>query len=274
MSEKYDLSYFDETRINYIFTKKEWPIDSQNTNSLFNRFRNRCQILNEEERDLFYKLALEYKWVFLNEYIDLLSELLIKIVDNYTKSAQHIYVYPIKKEEDKSKIKSADVVSYLCNAVQMRHLDKLSKKTFRVVTTISELQKKFKTKGKPFIILDDYIGSGQYADSVVKELIAEGIPKSNIIVCSLLISENGKKTLNKEGYIVEFVEEVENVIDKLTPRETKILNSIEEKFRIDENFSLGFNHSANLVSLIRTPNNTLPIFWYKTKAPFERRRVK
>lgn len=153
MSEKYDLSYFDEMRINDIFIKKEWPIDSQNTNSLFNRFRNRCQILNEEERDLFYKLALEYKWVFLNEYIDLLSELLTKIVDNYTKSAQHIYVYPIKKEEDKSKIKSADVVSYLCNAVQMRHLDKLSKKTFKVVTTISELKKNSKLKANLLLYL-------------------------------------------------------------------------------------------------------------------------
>lgn len=100
MADKYKLSYSDELKINDIFKVKGWKIDNANKNSLFNRFRERCQELNDEERDLFYKLTLDFKWVSLNEYIQLLSELLSKVVTKYIDSAQHIYIYPKKKEED------------------------------------------------------------------------------------------------------------------------------------------------------------------------------
>ena len=277
MKNKYELSFSDELKINNIFEIKGWPIDNDNKNSLFNRFRKRCQELNDEERTLFYKLSMNFNWISLNEYMQLLSKLLIKLVSKYFYSAQHIYVYPIKKEEDYNKIKSADVTSYLCKATQIKHIDLLSKKTFKIITTYEELAKTHKKEDKPFIILDDYIGSGQYACNVTEELIKKGIPKSNIIISTFFISQNGKKKLEDAGYSVEYIEEVENVLSKLSAKEIKILNEIEKKLNVNEEFSFGFNKSANLISLIRTPNNTLPIFWYKNashvaNAPFERRR--
>lgn len=277
MATKYELSYSDELKINDIFENRCWPIDNINKSSLFNRFRARCQELNDEERALFYKLSLEFRWVSLEEYIRLLSELLTKVVTNHIDSAQHIYVYPIKKEVDHDKIKSADVVSYLCKATHIKHIDKLSKKTFKVITTYAELVKKHKTENRPFIILDDYIGSGQYALSVAKELIEKGIPKSNIIICTLFISENGVKSLEDSKYTFEYIEKVENVLNKLTSKEINLLNQIETMLNVDKNFSFGYNKSANLISLIRTPNNTLPVFWSKNSrfvadAPFERKK--
>ena len=279
MANKYTLTFSDESKIYNIFETKGWMVDVTNKCSLYNRFRERCQELNIEERSLFYKLSLEFRWVSLNEYLQLLSELLIKVVTKHTSGAQHIYVYPIKKEEDHNKIKSADVISYLCKSTHMKHFDKLSNKTFKIITTYEELAKKHKTKNKPFIILDDYIGSGQYACSVTEELINKGIPKSNIIICTLFISENGKKALEDTGYFLEYIEVVENAIRKLSKKEISILNEIEKTLNVDENYSFGFNKSANLISLIRTPNNTLPVFWFKNasriaNAPFERRREK
>lgn len=80
MVNKYELSYSDELRIHGIFENKGWLIDDKKKTSLFNRFRERCQTLNDEERDLFYKLSLEFRWVSLNEYIELLTKLLVKVV--------------------------------------------------------------------------------------------------------------------------------------------------------------------------------------------------
>jgi uracil phosphoribosyltransferase len=277
MASKYELSYSDELKINNIFKIQGWPVDNSNKSSLFNRFRERCQDLNDEERALFYKLSINFKWISLNEYMQLLSELLTKIVTKHFNSAQHIYVYPIKKEVDYNKIKSADVTSYLCKSTQIKHIDKLSKKTFKIVTTYDELASKHKTENKPFIILDDYIGSGQYTYDVTKELTKAGIPKSNIIISTLFISQNGKKSLEEAGYCVEYIEELENALSTLNAKEIKILSEIEKTLHVDEKFSFGFNKSANLISLIRTPNNTLPIFWFKNSsrvanAPFERRK--
>ena len=80
MANKYSLSYSDELKIHSIFEDKGWLIDNTNKCSLYNRFRERCQELNDEERDLFYNLSLNFRWVTLNEYIDLLSKLLVKVV--------------------------------------------------------------------------------------------------------------------------------------------------------------------------------------------------
>lgn len=279
MATKYGLSYSDELRIHTLFEEKGWPIDISNKSSLYNRFIKRCQELNDEERELFYKLSLEFRWVSLGEYIQLLIELLTKVVTNYMNSNQHIHVYPIKKESDHDKVKSADVISYLCKATNIKHIDKLSNKTFKVVTEQSKLIENHKSERKPFIILDDYIGSGQYASSVAEELIESGIPKSNIIICALFISEDGAKTLKNAEYTVEYIEKVESVVNKLSTKEIGLLRNIENLLNIDKEFSFGYNQSANLISLIRTPNNTLPLFWYKnasrdTNAPFERRREK
>ena len=93
----------------------------------------------------------------------------------------------------------------------------------------------------------------------------------------MFISQNGKKALEEAGYCVEYIEEVENALSTLSLKEVKILSEIEKSLHVDDEFSFGFNKSANLISLIRTPNNTLPVFWFKNSsrsasAPFERRK--
>ena len=54
----------------------------------------------------------------------------------------------------------------------------------------------------------------------------------------------------------------------------KLMTQIENKLKIDKNFSFGYNRSEALISLIKTPNNTFPVFWFTNKkhnvAPFLR----
>lgn len=274
----YELTFSDDLIINDIFQSKGWLVDKTNKSSLYNRFRSRCKELNDEERDLFYKLTLEFRWVSLDEYMQLLSNLLsIAVTKHINPGNQHIYVYPIKKEEDHDLVKSSDVISYFCKSTHIKFIDALSKKTFKVITTQTQLINK--TNDKPFLILDDYIGSGKYAISVAEELIKKGVKKSNIIICTLFISENGARALEDNNYIFEYVEKAKSALTKLSPKEIKLLDEIENMLKIDKEYSRGYEQSANLISLIRTPNNTLPLFWHKNSsrvlnAPFERRKEK
>jgi hypothetical protein len=51
------------------------------------------------------------------------------------------------------------------------------------------------------------------------------------------------------------------------------MKDIEKKINIRGEFSLGYKQSESLISMIRTPNNTFPVFWEKNdffKPPFER----
>ena len=54
----------------------------------------------------------------------------------------------------------------------------------------------------------------------------------------------------------------------------RTMKGIENKLKVSSKFRLGFAQSEALISLIRTPNNTFPVFW-KSKdlpspAPFSR----
>ena len=51
------------------------------------------------------------------------------------------------------------------------------------------------------------------------------------------------------------------------------MQDLENKFQFKDYVKFGYGQSEGLISLIRTPNNTFPIFWdgeNNKNAPFER----
>lgn len=276
MGKQSTLSYYDMLKIDEIFTQRGWPKDSTNKSSLYERFIHTYEQLNGEEKDLFIKLSLQYKWVSLSEYQDLVVQLLEKtVIKYYGNKTQDIWIYPIKKVEHCGTIKSADVVSYLCKAMQIQYSDQLYKRKVHVISLLSEIcKKKDKFKEKPLLIFDDFIGSGKYALDVLDELASADIPVENVIVCSLFISELGLRQLSSKKCLIEYIEVTQSIIDKLSSREKDLLIHIETVLGVKEDFKFGFGHSGNLISLLRTPNNSLPIFWLDKgrshSAPFPR----
>ena len=54
------------------------------------------------------------------------------------------------------------------------------------------------------------------------------------------------------------------------------MKRIEHELGVSEEYEFGYGKSEGLVTLIRTPNNTFPVFWYEPSsdnlAPFVRKR--
>ena len=54
----------------------------------------------------------------------------------------------------------------------------------------------------------------------------------------------------------------------------KVMEMIEAKIAVKDDCHLGFGHSEALVKMVRTPNNTFPIYWLRNRknpyAPFPR----
>lgn len=276
MANQSTLSYYDMLKIDEIFSQQEWPKDVANHSSLYKRFIRTYEQLNGEERNLFLKLSRVYKWVSLSEYLDLVVRLLEKAVTKYYDTrTQDVWVYPVKKDEHCGKIKSADVVSYLCKAMQTKYSDQLYKRKVHVIGSLSQLRaKKSKFKERSLLVFDDFIGSGKYASEVLDELVSTGIPASNIVICSLFISELGLQKLSSKDCHIEYIEVAQSIIDTLPKKEINLLTNIEASLDVKEDFKFGYGRSANLISLLRTPNNSLPIFWLDKgsshSAPFPR----
>ena len=53
------------------------------------------------------------------------------------------------------------------------------------------------------------------------------------------------------------------------------MHEIEDILKVDSKYSFGFNQTEALISLIKTPNNTFPVYWYEknghSHAPFPRK---
>lgn len=275
MATQLNIPYYDALKINDVFKSQNWPIDELNNSSLYNRFLRTYDNLNGNEKELFLKLSSMYKWVTLSEYQKLVVCLMEKTVKKHYGKAQDVWVYPIKKAEHLENIKSADFVSYLCNAVQLQHSDILYKKKFHVLGSMELVRgKKNKFEERPLLIIDDYIGSGKYVSEVVDELNKCGVPTNSIVICTLFISEKGLKKVFDSGVNIEYIESIKSVVSQLSPAERAVLKQIEDTLGVDETFHFGFGKAANLITLIRTPNNSLPMFWFDNgrahNAPFPR----
>lgn len=257
-----DLTWQDSIDIYNLFTDKGWPIDEKNKSSLFNRFIRIFDKLAAEEKTLFINLSYQYEMVPLDKYQTMLTSVLSNTVKNHIGQKQTVYVYPIKKKADHQFVKSADVVAYLCNGIQVHYIDELSKKKFICLGSLDRVEeKKSSIEKNKLVILDDFIGSGDYATDVVHEITALGIPEEQIVVASLFITKSGISRIEEMKCGLEYGEVIESYIDKLTPSEKEILARMEKRIGVEDEFSFGYGHKAALISLIRTPNNTLPIFW-------------
>ena len=60
-------------------------------------------------------------------------------------------------------------------------------------------------------------------------------------------------------------------------KESKCMHAIEGAIKVSSDYNFGYKQSEALVRMIRTPNNTFPIYWYRDKkkkiniyAPFPR----
>lgn len=250
------------TDIYQLFQHKHWPIDEKNKSSLFKRFCRTYEKFEPDERKLFINLSYQYEIVSLSQYQELLTQVLSNVVKKYLGQKQTIYVYPIKKREHGGFVKSSDLVTYLCNGTCMQYSDVLSKKKFMCLGSMKRIEEK-KTnivKTKLFIV-DDFIGSGNYATDVVKEIEALGIPAKQIVIVTLFTTQDALKRLQQLNCGIEYGEIIEPCINRLTVSEKEILFQMEQRLGVSDQFHFGYCQSGTLISLIRTPNNTLPIFW-------------
>ena len=267
-----------------LFENKGWNIDQSNVFSLYNRFKATYKFLNIEERQLFIELSYMYNIVTLNEYQTYIIDILktIYLNDKFSfKSEKDVYIMPLLSESESGQIKSSTLVSYLFNSTDLFYDDMLAKKSFHIIDNYEMLKKKVVNinNKKTLILVDDFIGSGRTAVKAIDDILNKGISSQNIIVLGLIVHKMGKELIQKKGIPV-FCKQIigkelsskQDLKDKI-----EIMQGIERKLNVNEEYNLGYMRTEALISLIRTPNNTLPLFWYKGKqrknqAPFPRKK--
>lgn len=265
-----------------LFTEKKWiQIDSYK--DVLKRFGNLIDSLTKEQTDLLLELTERYTWLIYNEYHSILRKLFIDLHKSKLEKVTKLYLFPIKKIDDEDEVKSGDIVQYMLKGI-LSFIDEYESIEIVLLKKFDELSNEtLDLKENEYIVfVDDFIGSGKTLDSTMKIALENKSIDTNFSILSTIIQEGTVIDLEGKEIHVLYGKSTKKGISEYYENEEleskiQVMNEIENKIPGVKNYRFGFEKSEGLATLMRTPNNTFPIFWKeymhkkeKFKPPFPR----
>ncbi|MFI8606696.1 hypothetical protein ACIGCP_19690 [Cellulophaga baltica] len=281
MKKKLDIDIV--MKLYSLFSDKKWN-EIEGNKKVFENFCKLTDNLTVEQTELIFELTERYKWITYNEYNSRLTQILNAIYDDYGETTKTIYIFPIIKPEDEEKIKSGNNIIYMIRGIKpfIEDYDKINFKELNKFDLLSEEKLKLK-ENELLLLVDDYVGSGETLKATLTEVFKNPTLESDkIVVASIILQNDSLEFLEKvkiKSYSSDTVKKEISQVYKSPVLEEKIriMEEIEKLIPGGNNFSFGYEQSEALVTMIRTPDNTFPIFWkghkkngVKFKAPFPR----
>ena len=278
-----ELSPFIISQISEKFKQNGWIMEEDNKCGLFNRFCHMLKIFNEVEQLFIIELIDRYLIVHWQEYIELFKKNFKLFSEQFPYiKYPNINIMPLIAKEDLGKAKSSTYLFYSLKSYELKYDILFNNYNIKFIGTREELSRKIdKKQGDMIILIDDFIGSGETAISAINHL-TEGFPetiKKKIIVQSLVGQSEGIERIKELGIcVICAIVRNKGISDYYSNEQIeyklKTMNDMEEKIKVKEELHLGYAKSEALVTLLRTPNNTFPVFWYENGnyiAPFPRK---
>ncbi|WP_294278497.1 hypothetical protein [uncultured Chryseobacterium sp.] len=257
-----------------IFEQKGWK-QKENYVEVYNSLSKFSEkiIKDKNEYLLILELLREFHWISLNDYYNNCRSLLINFTSELNCRNTNIYAFPIIKEKHQFKIKSGSFVSYLMKSL-LETIPNGQRFKFEDVNNFHDLKKIRFKNSDVLILVDDFIGSGETLNECIKEItnINTQLIK-NLKILTIAIKKDTLEKISDRYKIYYNFKVLKGITDYNTGDEIvnkkQIMKTIENRIFLGiKQYSLGFQESESLITLLRTPDNTFPIFWnskYKAK---------
>lgn len=252
-----------------IFLENGWLFENQ---PKFERFCETLAILTNEQRELYFELTRRFLvYEDISSYRNGILNVFSKVE---TKDFLKIYIYPLLSEEDLNKNKSSNFVHYQFRDARFELPNDVDNKLVFLDRPGEGLPKDVNSnENLKIILVDDFIGTGETALGAVKYLCEKkNVSKNKITILSLVAQQKGIDAIEAEDIAV-YSNMVRNkgISDNYT-EETKskyliIMEKVEKLINVSEGYRFGYGRSEALVKVVRTPNNTFPIYWMVNRNP-------
>ena len=269
-----------------VFKENGWdiPENDPRKSKRFNRFCDRLSKLKRDEQLLVIDLTKRFLVIGSSEYLQLMKKILDDIYnagENVFSPITELFILPLIAPKDRRKTKSSKAVWYFFQEEIIKDCLLFEGKNLHYCD-IERLPKKTKLQGyEALILLDDYIGSGDTAIDAIQSVIKkyEEQPQ-HIFVISIVAQEAGIQRIEACtcAKVFAYYRLKRGISDYYTGEElasnTLLMRRLERKLKVEKDYCFGYKESEALVSMVRPPNNTFPVFWlpndeYGT-APFPR----
>lgn len=273
-----------------IFEIKGWHIggsDEENEDSdMAIAFNKVCLVsaeLTDAEYSLFKEMLSRYTVVPYESYKAATRRLVKKMpVPDSPKEVYH--VAPVIAPKDLGASKSGIQMVYPFAHDAWKKLDPYKKNKICDHIFASDIKNKSKSSTSfTSIFVDDFVGTGNTVEEFLDDYeLNHKSPHEKIVFAVICIMQKGLDYIRSRGYEVYYdkliqkgIDDCEAISDKDAAKQ--LMESLEAKLNVLKGYELGYLGSQALVTMIRTPNNTLPIFWLTKRrgsgewpAPFPR----
>ncbi|KXO77727.1 phosphoribosyltransferase-like protein [Brucella anthropi] len=213
-------------------------------------------LTNTEEEFYLIKHLLS-KYFLCTEFSDYCNQM-AKNMEAVFKG-QNVVIIPVSDE--KQKIKSGHYIAYELTC----YLDKTNFTEFHSLESLESL--KGRLSDFSILVVDDFIGSGSQFRAFARTCSEKyGVTKDNIYLYSIVMMKRAHSRIKDYCYgafsCIEFQRALSDDIE-INNRmlANTVYANIERTVDIGKNYRRGFLKSEALVTMKKTPNNTLPIFW-------------
>jgi hypothetical protein len=266
-----------------IFDLKQWTL-MDGCDDKLNRFGDLIDNLKQDEINLLLELTNMYEWMSYNDYHNNLRRLLKVVLEQQVQGKKQLIIFPIIKPTDEGEVKSGHVVMKMLEGIKpsINGFKNISVKLLKEFIDLKP-KKLSMTEDDFLILVDDYIGSGKTLNKALAAVSEnESITNQNFSILTLAIQEQAKEELNEKGILnynsLALRKGIsDNFISPDLETKIEIMKRIENKIPKVSKYRMGYEKSEALITLIRTPNNTFPIFWKgiiskgeEIEAPFQR----
>lgn len=251
------------------FEAQGWSIEGGKPPNpeLFENFARLLTRLTAEERALTLKLLMAYRWVTEAERTSLLLAAWDHLVNLIPKDTVKIWMAPLMKPHSRSP-KSSDAVWRSLE----ENLPWLRRSGFPVAPMKSATRGRTKRTAKDVLLLvDDYVGTGDTVAAALAPIRAADPTRNQDNTYILVISAHvaAAQRLSDRCRIVASEWLVRCITDGLSVNEIQpamdLVRGISRRLGFRKDELLGYGNCESLITLARTPNNTLPMFWTNRK---------
>ncbi|MHC1751049.1 phosphoribosyltransferase-like protein [Humidesulfovibrio sp.] len=257
--------------------------DRKSGKRYFEIFMGLFDRMDDDQVLLIIELLKNYSIYQPDSYLRMLEDAYSDVFQTATINPQHIYYLPVATQLDlkKNKQKSGHSLLSLTSAVGLvRVAPCLVRKQSTMIPNYMLRGSKYNNRSI-YIFLDDFVGTGDQASRAVQEFCDyTSVNISDVYILSLvtmahgwehLVDANiniGTSRIAYKGISSRTMSKQQNAIDLIT------MSTIEQMISVPRGYRWGYGRSQGLVTMIRTPNNTFPFFWYdchaKREVPFPR----
>lgn len=255
-------------RLYALFTGHNWPMDKLIYKEKFDKFCALVDKLTIDEQNFILTLAEDFIYMPFDKYPYLVEDCFNKIDISKYNNLNTIYVVSLKDPKDTKTSKSGDSLLYsFTHQYAPVYFGIEPDKVILLPKINSLIPKRRGREPSLFIFADDFVGSGDTGFAALNNFSNNiKIQGDSCILLTLVSMETGFNRLKHyvDDYVTSIIakkgiEGSSKISNK--PEAYEIMSKIESKLNNDPNMKFGYMQSESLVSLIRTPDNTFPVFW-------------